>query len=383
MNTENKKICVLGAAGSIGSRLVALLHEQGYQVTAVVRSLSSAVRIGRFDVNLVTLDILLASKEGLAEVLLGHDVVIDCTYSTQGDYDKRISEAQLLAQRISSAAIKANVARLIHYGTISVYPNNAESIDETVECVSKGDSYADSKLVAEKIFLEQHSQNLSVTVLQLPIVFGPFMGWSSSPVQQMRNQKLVMPNDLKGRCSPLFVDDVYKATVLAFDCEAVFGQRILLSDTSLSWAEYYSAYAELSASLDLKFISRDEFVNKTKSHSYQIQPFQLLKKHFMDDGDFRQLILAQWGIRSVYRWVKKMRGQSGVDQIKQKITSSQSMDAQQTQTLLSSSNVVLFDTLPKVDSSKASQLLNMQAYTDFSTAIAMTQLWLKWARLVD
>ena len=131
------KVCVLGAAGSIGSRLVSLLQKQGYQVTAVVRSLSSAVRIGRYKINIVSLDLLSVPIEDLSEILKGHDVVIDCTYSTASDYDQSLIEAELLAKTIVSGMLKAKVKRLIHYGTISVYPSGVVKVDETVECSIK------------------------------------------------------------------------------------------------------------------------------------------------------------------------------------------------------------------------------------------------------
>lgn len=379
----NKKICILGAAGSIGSRLVGLLHKQGFQVTAVVRSLSSAVRIGRLDIAIVSLDLLTASKAQLSDVIVGHDVVIDCTYSTNSDYQQRIDESKKLANTICDAAEEAHVSRLIHYGTISVYPSGVSSIDESVACEMSGDAYADGKLAAEMIFLERNSVDLLITVLQLPIVFGPYMGWSCAPVTQMSGRCLVMPNDLNGSCAPLFVDDVAQATVAAFDCKESYGERILLSNPSMSWPDYYSAYSALSSSLSFKCIERTAFRRLQKRELFDQQPFQRLKNTFINDGDFRQLILAQWGIRNLYALVKRMRGQTGVDQIKQKIESSVPQNDKAEQSLLSSHTVTLFDSLPAVNSRKAKEILKFEPSTDFTTAMSITHEWLKWARLIN
>lgn len=378
---KNKKVCILGAAGAIGSRLVTLLHKQGYEVTAVVRSWSSAVRIGRFDIPLVSLDVLSSSVDRLAEIMKGHDVVIDCTYSSNADYDKRIIESVTLANTICGAATQARVMRLIHYGTISVYPANASTVDETTQCSESGDSYGDSKLAAEQAFLKHNSKSLSITVLQLPIVFGPFMAWSASPVAQMSANELIMPDDLKGFCAPLFVDDVVRATQLSFDCEPSYGERILLSDTSISWGDYYSSYTKHAEALSLAFINRDEFDQRANQALHRLKPFQALKSKFINDGDFRQLILSQWGLRSIYGLAKKLKGQDGIDQIKQKIESS--VQPTQAQILLDQKNLQLFDSLPKVNASKASEILGMNDYTDFSKAVLITHDWLKWARLVN
>ena len=141
MSDVKKKICVLGAAGSIGSRLVISLHEQGYEVTAVVRSWSSAVRIGRFDINIVSVDVLNSSVSELSQVIKNHDVVVDCTYSTNPDYEQRISESKKLAHTISAACLESGVKRLIHYGTISVYPANGAEVNENTVCANSGDAY--------------------------------------------------------------------------------------------------------------------------------------------------------------------------------------------------------------------------------------------------
>ena len=383
MSIKNNKICVLGAAGAIGSHLVTSLHKQGYEVTAVIRSWSSAVRIGRYQIKLVSMDLLKTSVDDLSDVVAGHDIVIDCTYSKNTDYQSRIDESRQLAQLICNAALKAKVKQVIHYGTISVYPAEGGCVNETTVCQNSGDSYGDSKLAAEQVFLQSHSHELAITVLQLPIVFGPFMGWTTEPISQMLAQELLIPDDLKGHCAPLFVDDVVKGTVLAFNCSAAFGQRILLSDKNMSWHDYYSAYADLSSSLQIASITRDEYNQRDGIQKRSIKPFQNLKQKFMDDGEFRQLVLAQWGVRSLYGLVKRLRGQNGVDAIKQKIASTVQSNNECKQVLLNSQTVELFDSLPKVDPSKASEILGFDQYTDFSIALSTTKDWLKWARLLN
>jgi len=378
-----QRICVLGASGSIGSRLVSMLVSQGYQVTALVRSLSSAVRIGRFDIQIQQLDLLKATTEQLSSIMKGHDVVIDCTYSVNSDYQQRVQEAKQLAELICAAARQSQIPRLIHYGTISVYPANAGVIDETIACSNSGDSYADSKLIAEQIFLAQHCASLAITVLQLPIVFGPFMGWSISPVAEMTECVLLMPNDLKGSCSPIFVDDVANATILAFDCDQSYGEKILLSDAAMSWFDYYQAYAQLSAKLTLSAMQRDEFNATQSQQAFSQRPFQILKSKFSTDGDFRQMVLSQWGIRTIYSMTKRLRGQGGLEEIKTKLASSLLPEEQKQRTLINLQRLQVMDTLPQVRSDKAKRILNFEPAQSFSESISITKEWLKWARLVD
>lgn len=382
-----KNICILGAGGSIGSRLVAILLSQGYQLTAVVRSLSSAVRIGRFDIPIVAMDLLSATKEELASVMANHDVVIDCTFSNNSNYDQRLLEAQQLAELICDAALHANVKRLIHYGTISVYPSKAGTINETTPCVMQGESYGDSKLAAEIVFLSRSTEQLPITVLQLPIVFGAFMGWSTSPITQMTAQRLLMPDDIRGHCSPLYVDDVASATIAAFDCPDSHGERILLSDKAMTWFDYYSAYARLSEGLAVQLIKRSILLDLHHKQARAQRPFQRLKAAFSSDGEFRQLMLAQWGIRTLYKYVKRYRGQEGVDKIKTQIARSLHEQAADKQAVVADvaideRTLNLFDGMPVVDTHKSRQVLQFEAYTPFDEAIRFTGEWLTWARLI-
>lgn len=378
-----KKVCILGAGGSIGSRLVENFHSDEVEVTAVVRSLASAVRIGRFGIQIVPLDLLMSSCDELAEVLEGNDVVIDCTYSTNPDYDQCLREANELAQLICEASCKAKVSRLIHYGTISVYPTNLSSVDESIVCTPSGDKYGDSKLVSEGVFMENSTSSLAVTVLQLPIVFGPYMGWSISPVAQMNGQKLLMCEGLKGMCSPLYVDDVYKATLLALNCTESFGKRLLISDKPISWVSYYSGYSTMSETLELEVIPRDTFTELLADRAYSDTPFQRLKAKFAGDGDFRQLILSQFGVRSLYKIIKRYRGQDGVDKIKTNIEASLPVQGEPDESPLNQGLVDLFDSLPEVSSLKAKDVLKLEDYTPMAEALAETEEWLKWARLID
>jgi nucleoside-diphosphate-sugar epimerase len=250
-------------------------------------------------------------------------------------------------------------------------------------CTPSGDKYGDSKLVSEGVFMENSTSSLAVTVLQLPIVFGPYMGWSISPVAQMNGQKLLMCEGLKGMCSPLYVDDVYKATLLAVNCTESFGKRLLISDKPISWVSYYSGYSTMSETLELEVIPQDTFTELLADRAFSDTPFQRLKAKFAGDGDFRQLILSQFGVRSLYKIIKRYRGQDGVDKIKTNIAASLSVQGEQDESPLNQGLVDLFDSLPEVSCLKAKDVLKLDDYTPMAEALAETEEWLKWARLID
>lgn len=379
-----RKVCVLGGGGSIGSQLVFRLWQQGYQITAVVRTLSSAVRIGRYNVCIVKADLLSCSEGELVNIIAGHMAVIDCTYSVNNDYNFRIEESRKLADLICRASTRAGVNKLVHYGTISVYPTTSQEISEDTKCVPQREAYADSKLVAEQMFLSQSFEGLSVTVLQLPVVYGPFMMWTTAPIDNMSEHTYVMPDDLAGYCSPIYVDDVAKATLLVIKSDTQWVERILLQGPEdMSWSDYYQAYAELSSQTSLELLSRDEVLNVIREQKVHNQPWQLLKSKFSRNGDFRQLLLSQLGIRTFYNLAKRLFGQAGIDEIKVRIANQGIEPKFPDQKVIDMGTMKLFDTMPAIKSNKAKELLGFQPETGFDEGIKLSAEWLRWAHIIE
>ena len=377
---DKKNIIVLGGAGAIGSRLVHALVSSGHRVTVVVRSLASAVRIGRLDIAIIQLDLSSVDSLQLTRLFEDQNVVIDCSYSSGSNRDMVVEESQEIAKLIMQSADAAKVEHVIHFGTISVYPSDGGVIDESISCEYSGDIYGDGKLAAERIFLQDNLYSAAVTVLQLPIVFGPFMNWTISVVNEFNNGDLVMPDSTLGHCSPLFVDDVVDATESALTRSLQSNEKILLSDEAMPWSDYYRAHAKLLSGKSLKLIDRKSFFERLDSKDRTEQPYNRLKRQFSDDGDFRQLVLSQFGIRTLYRLFKKHRGQAEIDKLKSSIAGPVSANVQES--LLSKNRLALFDSLPKVESNKAKLILDFTP-TKFDVAIKETGAWLEWAGMVD
>ena len=95
------QVCLIGATGNAGSRILSELAHRGHQVTAVVRHPERVPKLGRVvsavgDAN---------QGDGLAKLLAGHDVVVSSVHFLQCDADKLIG-----------AVRKAGVARYVVVG---------------------------------------------------------------------------------------------------------------------------------------------------------------------------------------------------------------------------------------------------------------------------
>lgn len=382
------EICVVGAGGAIGSRLVQELLNQGVSVTAVVRRLETATRIGRSSVKIEVADLNAISEEALLRIVGGHSTVIDCSYSAATDVEENKSQSEKLARTLLNVCNQLAIPNLIHFGTISVYPMGRKFVDEQVECHFQGQAYADGKLIAERSFLAESSKT-NILILQLPIVIGPFMGWTRSIVQQLQGTILAMPDPIGGRCNALHVDDVVHATQLAISYlndkdPGSVSERVLLSGTDRSWLEFYQAHSERMQNSEVRTIPRAEYLARLESSLIANRPWNRLKKAFSEDGDFRQLVLAQWGVRSVYRLVKNRRGQEGLDEIKSRLAAaSQIHDKSSDSTILSPVHFKTFDSMPRINGEKATKLLSFSAKTSFNQSVNSSVEWAKWAGLLS
>ena len=378
-------ICVFGASGAIGNRLVQTLSQEGYAVTAVVRTLHKAVRLSRFPVALKVGDLLHSSQHEISQLVVGHDVVIDCTYSLAGDSQTAIDESVLMTQKLLKAARDADISSIVHYGTISVYPADANKIHEELECEYQGSAYGDGKLAAEKLYLKDHGE-ISVVVLQLPIVLGPFMGWTKNIAAHLTNGTLTLPNDLSGWCDTVHVDDVIHATLLSINkmnsSSVPIRERCLITNPkSVQWIDVYKLFADIMDLSSFQLVSRSEFTSLFEEQVHRERAWVRLKRTFERDGNFRQLVLAQWGIRTAYRLVKRFRGQAGMDGIKHRISSSLPAEPAAENILLAPHLVALYDNMPFIESNKASDWLGFVSDFTYKDIVQDSVDWLHWAGL--
>ncbi len=152
------KIFITGATGFVGSHVVAEAVRRGHEVTAVVRPSSSQdPTVGRPSVNAARID--LRSKEGLADAVSGHDVVIHLAAAKAGDFAVQFAGTVVATENLLGAMAESGVANLVGVSTFSVYDylgmrpktllDEAAPIDRSP---ARRDEYAQTKLIQEELF---------------------------------------------------------------------------------------------------------------------------------------------------------------------------------------------------------------------------------------
>lgn len=236
-----RKVLVIGATGFIGARLVEVLAEQGAIVTAAARNLSRAARIARFPVRLIETD--LGNPTQVVGAVQGQEVV----FSLAHDLDRSGGKNFEAYKRLAETAQRAGVKRFVHTSSIAAY--DAWPIGDLTEASprdAEGHEYKTTKRAIERD-LEARTAGAGFTaaVLQPTLVYGPFSKlWTDRYAEWLRNGDVVLPDEGRGLCNAVYVDDLVQALILAGAAETPGAQAFIVSGAGpVAWGALLESYA--------------------------------------------------------------------------------------------------------------------------------------------
>ncbi len=175
------KAIVTGGTGFIGSKLVQVLVDKGYDVKCLVRKTSNISLLKKLNVELAYGD--LGDEEALKKLPEGGDIVfhLAALVTDWGEKDN-FYKYNVEATRILLESSKVNgIRRFVHMSSSTVVwksefwnPHNLVDIDETYPYAdTRVDNYNATKISAEKLVLEFHRKHgLETTVVRPSNVWG-------------------------------------------------------------------------------------------------------------------------------------------------------------------------------------------------------------------
>ena len=234
------RVAIIGGTGFVGGYLVDALIEAGHELSVLVRVGSESKLRQPSKVRAVSGD--LASPRGIREVLEGSDAVIYNIgilreFASKGVTFDKLQHRGVI--RIIEAAKEAGISRFLLM--------SANGVKEP------GTPYQVSKYRAEQAL---ETSGLDFTIFRPSVIFGDPRGTIEFATQLYRD--MVVPplpavgfytgsGASKGEVlmSPVFVEDVAKAFVVALEDESTIGQTYELGGPDiLSWTDMLERVAE-------------------------------------------------------------------------------------------------------------------------------------------
>jgi nucleoside-diphosphate-sugar epimerase len=260
------KVLVLGATGHVGSRLVSYLRKQDYDVIAASRGRLSGNMPGQ--IKLDSLD-LIAMTQHLKEV----DAVVNCV---AGDKHSIAKGAEVLVQ----ACIAADLPKIIHLSTMSVYGGHQGNITETHAFDPDHGWYSAAKCEAETYMEKYAAAGGQVISFRPGCVHGPGSHlWVSRPANLLKDYRLGDLGDAgDGWSNLVHVDDVVRAIEIGLSSPSQAGESVyynLASPDSPRWNQYLFDLAGGIGATPIKRISRQQLKLDSKILSPAIKITQI------------------------------------------------------------------------------------------------------------
>jgi nucleoside-diphosphate-sugar epimerase len=231
-----QRVAVTGAAGFIGSAVVASLRASGREVV---------------EVDLPGVDITDAAAVGRA--LAGCDAVVH-TAAIVGEFPgmERFVRTNVVGTRNVLDAIGGG--RAVCLTSVAVWGYDFRSdVSEDSPPRPCGNPYIDTKGAAETLALLR-----GATCVRPGDVYGPRSGpWVIRPLEAMRRRLFALPGRGEGIITPVYVDDLVDGIIRALDTAAAAGRAYTLWDGEpVTAADFFAHHAEWLGQSKIRCVPR-------------------------------------------------------------------------------------------------------------------------------
>jgi nucleoside-diphosphate-sugar epimerase len=228
--TKNKiKVLVTGAAGFIGSHVVEALAGKDYEVVGLITEKDDPRWIKNLEASYVFGNI--AEKSSLYKAVSGvkyiyHLAALLGDPNPENYYRINCDGTKNLVNVCLNSGTE--LQRFLFTSSITAMgPSGKNKLHEESPC-NPINGYSCSKLLAEK-FLESKKKELPITVVRLPLVYGPRSVGGLFPLFKMFN-KGIRFNIRTTEINLGFVQDIVNGIILAAESPATLGKTYLLGE---------------------------------------------------------------------------------------------------------------------------------------------------------
>jgi len=236
--TAKAKVAITGASGLVGSHLAEHLVARGYAVVAMSRNAAKEPCLtsisGPGSLTLRSVDV--NDQSALENAFSGCDVVVHAA-GTVDPYGSRqsIFKTNVEGTRNALAAARAaSVKQFIFVSSLSVITGQGDqfNVDESAELKPCGESYADSKVEAERLVMsEPQSSSLKVSSVRPGFIYGPReKAWMPRLINSIGTGKAMLIGGGIKETNVIYVGNLSQAIENSILNEKAFGQVFNLTD---------------------------------------------------------------------------------------------------------------------------------------------------------
>lgn len=237
------RVFITGASGFIGRALYERYQSDGHEVRGCDLAADPLRDIVPGDI---------AEPGPWQEHAAGCDLLIHtaATVSFRLEGREGVWRSNVLGTRHAlDAAERAQVGRFVHFSSVTVFGLDfPDGVDERYPVRNTYVPYPDSKIASEQVVLQaQLEGRVAATIVRPGDVYGPrSRAWAVIPAQLIKARRFSLPGKGRGIHSPVYIDNLLDAVVLAAASAAADGQVFTLSDgVGVPCREFFAPYAEL------------------------------------------------------------------------------------------------------------------------------------------
>jgi nucleoside-diphosphate-sugar epimerase len=241
------KIFVAGATGVVGRRVVPLLLEKGWAVTAVARTPEKVAALGRMGARPEVVDLFDAAE--VERAVRTHDVVCNLATSIPSSNRAMLPFAwrqndrirKLVSRNLAEAATKAGAGSYIQESFAPMYPSCGDRWIDEHSSVSPA-PHVRSAITAEyntKKFTDAGGQGV---VLRFALFYGPDSHHTLDAIRMAKAGWAAMFGTPEGYVSSIHTDDAARAVVAALKAPA--GVYNVADDEPVTKREFFAALAD-------------------------------------------------------------------------------------------------------------------------------------------
>lgn len=247
----NPKVAVTGATGLVGGHLVQHLADNNYEVIAIGRSKEKLSHFQSPNIEIRIADI--EDQEAVSKAISGADVVVHsaATVDPYGSRESIFATNVGGTKKILEAAKAQNVKHFLYVSSLSVITGQGDlyNVDETEPLKPCGESYADSKVEAERTVMaesENPQSKMKVTSLRPGFIYGPGeRAWMPRLINSIATGKAMLIDGGKKETNVIYVENLSRAITSAILNEKAYGQVYNLTDgQKISKKELFDAIAD-------------------------------------------------------------------------------------------------------------------------------------------